>query len=124
MPNDNFVTVACKLPHGLQIKVGDKAVNLRGTNTPDAIGGYGFTLVDESFWKEWLALYQNFQPVKKGLIFAHPKGRPARDQAKEQAEIKNGLEPLDASQPIRGVGPADKAGLPETDAVADMEEAA
>lgn len=124
MPNENFVTVACKLPHGLQIKVGNRTVNLRGTNTSDAIGGYGFTLVDESFFNQWLAIYKDFTPVVKGLIFAHPKARPARDQAREQANIKNGLEPLDASQPIRGVGPADKAGLPETDAVMDKDEAA
>lgn len=124
MPNDNFVTVACKLPNGLQIKVGDKAVNLRGTNTPDAIGGYGFTLVDEAFFKEWLSRHPTFTPVARGLIFAHPKGRPARDQAKEQAEVKNGMEPLDASQPIRGVGPADKTGAPDANASPDLDEAA
>ena len=123
MPNENFVTVACKLPNGLQIKVDDKAVNLRGSNTHDAIGGYGFTLVDEAFFKEWLSRHPTFTPVARGLIFAHPKGRPARDQAKEQAEIKNGLEPLDPSRPIRGVGPADKTGVQENTAP-DLDEVA
>lgn len=117
----SFVTVACKLPHGLQIRVGEQALTLRGSNSPEAIGGYGFTLVNESFWNEWLKSYCNFEPVKKGLIYALAKGGDARARAQEQAEVKNGLEPLNPKSPIPGIKQ-----VPRTDAEPEpgMEEAA
>lgn len=123
-PDDaSFVTVACKLPHGLHIKLGDTVVTLRGSNSQEAIGGYGFTLVREPFWNDWSAQYRNFQPVKLGLIYALPKGRDARAKAKEQAELKNGLEPLSPDRPIPGIKAVPKADAIEGDPL-DIAEAA
>lgn len=108
-----FVTIACKLPHGLQINVKGVSLTLRGSNSTGAIGGYGFTQVREDFWQAWLATHRTYTPVQKGLIFAHPKAQSAKAKAKEQAEIKNGLEPLNPEKPIPGIKPVAKPGAPE-----------
>lgn len=102
----SFLTIACKLPHGLQITVNGVSVTLRGSNSPGAIGGYGFTNVKEDFWNAWLLTHRSYVPVQKGLIFAHPKAQAAKAKAEEQAGIKNGLEPLDPQKPIPGIKPA------------------
>lgn len=104
----SFVTIACKLPHGLQIDVKGVSLTLRGSNSPGAIGGYGFTQVREDYWQAWLAAHRTYTPVQKGLIFAHPKAQSAKAKATEQAEIKNGLEPLNSEKPIPGIKPVTK----------------
>lgn len=102
----SFVTVSCKLPHGLQIKVKDRALTLRGSNAPGAIAGFGFTTIPEDFWNEWKATHKNFAPLVKGLIFAHAKPSSAKAEVNEKKDLRNGLEPLDPKAPIPGIKPA------------------
>lgn len=64
---------------------------------PSVIGGYGITHdVPKDFWERWIADNKDYAPVKAGLIFALA-GDKAKGRAKEQAEIKSGLEPLSAA---------------------------
>lgn len=123
-PDDaSFVTVACKLPHGLIINLGDTTITLRGSNSQEAIGGYGFTLVRESFWNDWSAKFHDFQPVRLGLVYAMPKGRNARAEAQQRAGLKNGLEPLSPEAPIPGIKPVAKPNAIEPEPL-DIAEAA
>ena len=106
------VTVACKLPNGIVLDIRDevgvtlKAVTLNGSRhrvRPDGMpifawevhGGYGLTPnVDQEFWDEWSKSNATYGPFKQGLIFALPKLDSAISKAREQEELKTGLEPL------------------------------
>lgn len=67
-------------------------------------GGYALTKgVDADFFEAWLAQNQDHDAVKSGLIFAADRVDYAADKAKERAGIRNGLEPIDPSKPMRGV---------------------
>ena len=64
---------------------------------PAVVGGYGLTRnVPKDFWDKWIAENADFAPVAAGLIFALG-GDKAKGKAKEQAEIRSGLEPLSTS---------------------------
>jgi hypothetical protein len=110
MPN---ITVGCKLPHGLIIRTGGKSVTLAGANSSRIVGGYGLTQVDKDFFDAWKTEFAQFPPLKQGLIFAQDKVAAAESQAKEQAEIKSGLEPLDIKAPVPGVAAEAFEGKPE-----------
>jgi hypothetical protein len=107
------VTVGCKLPHGLIIDVEGKKVKLNGANTSLVIGGYGLTPVEKDFFDAWLKLSANTVVVKRGLIFAQETQTKARDQAKEQAEVKSGLEGLNPEKPAPGIKPEKYEGKKE-----------
>lgn len=104
------VTVACKLPNGLQLELeGKERVVLRGTAVPFGaapvdVGGYALTQnVDADFWNEWLAKYKNYPPVKKGLVFAYAKPQDAQARALEMKDERSGLEPIDPDRPGPGL---------------------
>lgn len=97
------ITVGCKLPNGIVITTGGKSATLAGANSSRIIGGYGLTAVDKDLFEAWSKEFAQFAPLKHGLIFAQDKPAAAESQAKEQADIKSGLEPLDLSQPASGV---------------------
>lgn len=101
-----MVTVGCKLPHGIHMDLGGKRVTLNGTNTSNVIGGYGLTEnVDKEFFDKWLATHKESPMVKNDLIFAHEKTSNVAAQAKDNAENKNGFEPIDPNKPGNGVQP-------------------
>lgn len=93
-----MINIACKLPHGLQLRVdGDaRAPTLRGSNSSGAIAGYGFTLVDEDFFNAWKKqVTDNYSALKNGLIFESKTADIAKDTAKEIGpETQNGFEPV------------------------------
>jgi len=106
-----LVTVGCKLPNGMVLEVDQKEVTVvgwRGSETR-IIGGYGLTQVDKDLWDAWLAAHKEQPYVKKGLIFAQDNGNSARAQAKEQAKIKSGMEPLPQDKPAPGIERDDEA---------------
>ena len=105
MPN---ITVGCKLPNGLHIKVADRVVTLNGANSSRIVGGYGLTTVDKDFYEAWAKEYAAFGQLKDGLIFAQDKPADADAKAKDNAKRKSGLEPLDADKPAPGVKPVAK----------------
>ncbi|MGR7993840.1 hypothetical protein [Xanthobacter sp. ZOL 2024] len=132
------VSVACKLPNGLALRVfrmiphiekqkdgsyreietaaqmGD-TVTLKGYAAPFGMapnapvaGGYAITSgVDADFWAAWLEQNAEHPVVKNGLVFASERIDSVQKQAKEQAEIKCGLEALDPDKPMRGIAKAD-----------------
>lgn len=93
MPN---ITVGCKLPNGLILQLNDKTVSLNGFMKGRAIGGYGLTEgVDEAFFNEWIKSHSDMLVVKNELIFKQKNLKEAKSQAKDTADKKSGLEPLD-----------------------------
>ena len=111
------VTVACKLPNGLFMETKDangaligERKEIRGSAVkfgmpPISIyGGYALTSdVDADLVDRWMVANQNSDLVKKKWIFAFAKSSDAAALAKEMAEEKCGLEPMDPEKPGRGL---------------------
>ena len=118
-PTGTAVIVACKLPQGLHAECRDNAgetvrVTFRGSAAERRLqmaddkgrmmdhptirevkGGYGLTKVDKAFWDQWSKENATAPFMKAGLIFAAPNYDRTAGRAREQAEISNGLEPID-----------------------------
>ena len=50
--------------------------------------------VDASFWEEWLTQNADSDLIKNGIVFSQTKVETIKSEAKERAEQKSGLEPL------------------------------
>jgi hypothetical protein len=120
------IAVGCKLPHGLviqperldEVRGVDGAVHrayvphgepvtLAGANSSNVIGGYGITEnVDADMFNAWMDSHKSYTPVVQGLIFAQPTANSAKDQAKDQADVKSGFEGLDPNKPGAKLAPA------------------
>jgi hypothetical protein len=122
------VTVACKLPNGLRLRIfkmreiseqapgGPRTIEqsfqvgptivVRGPALPFGvvpseliIGGYALTKdVPRDFWETWLEQNVDLDCVQKGLIFARKNTDDAVAKAKDRSTIKSGLEPLDPNK--------------------------
>ncbi len=118
---------ACKLPHGLQIRLGQKTEAVKMPNPldnhcaisdegalvvlngsqhrnadgfPETVGGYGFTAVDADGFKAWLASNKDHPAVKNGLIFVEKDHNAAKSEARNRAGLKSGAERLDYDNPL------------------------
>ena len=119
------VDVCCKLPNGLHLQVfrmedsqellqgggtrvvkravADGRVTIRGIgrrqDDPRIIGGYAVTRgIDADFWARWLEQNATSEVVKNRLVFASEKPAILEGQAREQAALRSGLEPLDPNK--------------------------
>lgn len=110
----SVVTVACKLPQGLQLKHKNLTVILVGANESGNRFGFGLTHgVDGDWFKDWAeGDGKDFPAVKNGSIFAISGTRDkAEDAAKERradAAVQTGLEPIDPDRPAANVEPTDE----------------
>lgn len=134
LPESGTVTVACKLPHGLILRLHEmisvpepvlgggvretkvarhtgQEVIIKGAAVPygkapqtEIHGGYALTFgVDAQFFSRWMQEFKDSDMVKNGLIFAFEKRDDAAAKAKEQEEVRTGLEPIDPEKPGRGI---------------------
>lgn len=118
------VTVACKIPNGLILRLfemidtnevtptGYRSIKKAQPKGPQVtIAGYsrefmqaarapiasGFALtrgVDADFWEEWLNQNQDSDCVRNGLIFAHENAADSKAQAKEHREVTDNQGPI------------------------------
>ena len=89
------VTVACKLPQGFDLIVGDKTVRIDGLNKIVVIGATeAYTEVDKQHWDAWLAENKNKSWCTSQSIFAMPNAKEAKAKAKDLKGVKTGLEPV------------------------------
>jgi hypothetical protein len=128
LPDSGTVTVACKLPNGLILRLFemqrteelvmgggvrevDKAfltdhepVVLKGCAAPFGspivtIGGYALTQnVDAQYFAEWLRQNSDSDIVRNRLVFAQATRDHVEGMAAEQEEVKSGLHPLTKSE--------------------------
>jgi len=118
MASSETVTVGCKLPHGLLIRLGDleeamvdgkqvkmfrpsgREIELKGGNAAGAIGGYGLTHgVDADAWRGWDEAHKDFAPLARGLIFEVKRPADAAATAAERKNVKSGFEGIDPEKP-------------------------
>lgn len=115
-------TVGCKLPNGLYLELGKPGdddytrVRLEGSNGARIVGGFGLTPVSKAFWDKWVKKNAKLEFVKKGMVFAMDTDASAVDFAKERAELKHGMEPLDPLKGLANVKGPDGKPLVEVDA--------
>lgn len=97
----SFVTIGCKLPHGLIISArnteGDTvSLTLKGANDARIVGGYGITEnVPVELWNAWLKKHHKHMAVVNGQLFVHNDLKSAEQIAKERREVTTGFEPID-----------------------------
>jgi len=117
------VSIACKLPSGLQLCIYDMedssepvmgggwktvkravkigSVKIRGAarrpfDDPRILGGYAITEnVDADVWDKWLADNKGSDLVTKGLIFAHAKLADTQAHARDGRGVRSGFEEVD-----------------------------
>lgn len=96
-----FVTVGCKLPHGLIISARTTggevvSVTLKGANAARIIGGYGITEnVPKDLWDAWLKKNHKHAAVLNGSVFIHDDLKGAESVAKERRDVSSGFEAID-----------------------------
>lgn len=125
------VTIACKLPNGILLRLFNMTeraeqvlgggsrkvkqaaqtdhppVKIKGCAAPFGVaiqtfGGYALTPgVSKEFWDEWCKQNHDSDLLKNNLLFAQGSEHFAADQGKEQAEVTSGLQPLNPDKDIR-----------------------
>lgn len=102
------VTVGCKLPNGLLLEQDGYTVQLNGANASNLVGGYGLTEnVDKAAFDKWIKVHGDQAYVKNELVFAQAKTNSAESKAKENADVKSGLEGLPQDKPAPGIEKSD-----------------
>lgn len=99
------VRVACKLPHGLNIRLADgSSVLLKGRLSPGALFGHGMTYIDA---RQWDAVELQYGPdgvdakwLRNQHVFAMADPDSAADKAKDRENVNAGFDPLDMRRPV------------------------
>ena len=109
-----MVTVACKLPNGIILELGEhpntKRVAIKGSNSNKVITArseFAYTEVDKAFMDAWMAKHDTFAFVKNGLLVVQKDRRNAEAVAKENASNPTGLDPVDPNKPPKGIASAE-----------------
>lgn len=100
----DFVTVACKLPQGLKVKIDEKniEVHLHGSNSPYAVAGHGLTDVKKDVWDaitEHFAEHKGAKWLHNGTVFAHAQKESASDEAEDRAKVDAGFDQINPNDP-------------------------
>lgn len=106
----DFVTVACKLPQGLHIKLPESKIDIKlhGSASPYALGGHGMTQVNAA---HWAAVEEHFKAdgpcparwLATQAVFSVNKPEDANDKAVERKDVRVGFEPIDPRDPNNGL---------------------
>lgn len=101
------VSVACKLPNGLRLRVAGRKEEfvLRGTAlgwgvTPEypIVGGAAITTeIPADFWAQWWEQYKDADFCRRGFVFAAQKQGDVRAKATELEGVSSGLEGLNTT---------------------------
>lgn len=115
----DFVTVACKLPHGLIIEVGTpgqenyRRFELNGPYSgvrmgkPNSliVGGYAFTQIPKDVWVEWAKNHKGAAYLKNRAVYVEGSVEGAQAAALTDSNLKTGFERLNPDAPAPGVEP-------------------
>jgi hypothetical protein len=108
MPDTVFVM--CKAPAGLILELAAGTAEARkfrvaGPNTPNAevINGAGVTQIPADFWNAWREEFKEFEPLKRGALWAAGSKVDAAAQARELKDVNTGFEGIDPENPGKGI---------------------
>lgn len=94
------VVMACKTAHGIKMEVGEigkpgyRTYTLNGANSSRVFGGYGLTPgIPKDFAIKWLQDHEHFPMVVRGHIYIEGDEQSAIAHAKENKDVRTGVEP-------------------------------
>ena len=97
-------TVGCKFPSGLELELNGVTVVLNGSNSTEIIGGFGITEnVDKDFMDAWIKQHKDSSLVSTGCVFIQEVAKNAKAQAKDNADLKSGFEPINPDKLPPGI---------------------
>lgn len=136
-----FLTIACKMPHGYLIEVGYKVGNgadktavvrtdkyrsmfLKGWNSNNPQGQQPIALlrpepgitngVPKDLWEEWVKLHPTNRPLRNKLLYVVPHDADsALAVTLDHKGVKAGLEPIDPGALPTGITEAPVDGRPK-----------
>lgn len=99
----SMVTVAFNHPHGMEFRLGERTVMIRGNASGLAgrekgvlpVGQFGYTRISAEDWEAIQKTYGSMAIFKNGLIFAEATQKRAEDHSDELAELRHGREAID-----------------------------
>jgi hypothetical protein len=109
-----LVVIACRLPHGLLLELGQQgaenyqSIKINGIHSVDSSGkpsslvvnGHAFTQVPEAFWNDWRKAHQGAPYLKNRMVFAEDTLDAAhRATTLAESKGKTGFEPLSPDAP-------------------------
>lgn len=106
----DFVTVACKLPQGLLVKLPaigeqrERTVKLHGRHSPYAVADHGMTQVKADTWAEIQMVYADAKWLENEHVFAMKDPDSASDKADDRKAEDAGFNPIDPNDPNAGRG--------------------
>lgn len=96
---NNTYVIGCKLPSGLVIRGAGKEFLLNGAKSQIIEGGFGITRdVPADIWDEYAKNHADSKAIRNGIVFAVADYKSAQDAAKDNAQVKTGLEGVSAAQ--------------------------
>lgn len=104
--SSEYVSIACKLPQGLHVKVPEKGIDIKlhGSNTPFAVAGFGLTEVKTQVWEAIVEFYKDHPGAKwlhNETVFAQNKRESAIEAAEERKGFDAGFEAVDPNNPSK-----------------------
>lgn len=110
------VLIGCKLPNGVQLRVGNTVHALKGVAVPAQARGNrafptyaisdsaAFTSVPKDFWDEWKRLHgSTYVPYVRGFIFDAKDIKSGKAEASEKAKEVTGFEAVDPTKKKNGL---------------------
>lgn len=109
------ILIGCKLPCGIELDIGNRAVMINGMNTSLIAGGFGLTNVDADDWVYLSAAYSDHAAFKNKSIFTAGTASvaDAASVADELRDEKTGLEGIDPKKPGAKLVPENESKLDE-----------
>lgn len=102
----DFLTVACKLPNGLHIKIPEHRIDIKlhGFNSPHNLAGHGMTHgVNAAQWAIVAERHKEDRWLTSGAVFAMSQPEDASARAKEHKDELIGFEAIDPRAPNAGL---------------------
>ena len=84
--------VFCKLPSGIRFPLEDGDVRLVGGNHPEAVVGFGKTVVKTDDWEVVSKRYSNHPAMQNGSIYAIANANDGKKEAQVREKTKTGFE--------------------------------
>lgn len=104
--SSDFVTIACKLPQGLHIKLPEHKIDIKlhGSASPYALGGHGMTQgVNAAQWAVVEEVFKEARWLTSEAVFSMNKPQDASDKAVERKDVRVGFEPINPNDPNNGL---------------------
>lgn len=97
---NGMVRVACKLPHGLAVRLpDDRTIKLNGLHSAQAVAGHGMTYIESADWDAIQVTYADAKWLKNEHVFAFADADDAAAMAAEREQVNAGFNPIDPKNP-------------------------